>query len=126
MRLSKLDAVTVVVFVALVAIEVYIKADEIFKAPLVILLGVILGFSMGFKLASFHSSQISRKALDLAETEEKKLSELETASTEIVDKLRKELERKNSMLAKLKNALKDRDEEVAHLVAELERLRKGQ
>jgi hypothetical protein len=30
------------------------------------------------------------------------------------------------MLAKLKNALKDRDEEVAHLVAELERLRKGQ
>ncbi|GEM_PF-1438070 len=121
MKISKLDAITFTILLSLISVEMYLKIGEILESPILILLGLIIGFSMGFKLASVHSSQISRKALDFAKNEEAKLNNVKSTSIETFSRLKKEGDRRDRVIVKLKDALKDRDLEVEHLVSELER-----
>jgi len=120
----RLEAAILTVLLTLIALEMVLKWGEVTAHPRVMILGIILGFSMGFKLSAMHQGHVSKKAITFAEDHKKELAQHKTSSTDNILRQQKDLERKDKLIASLKEALRERDSEVKHLVSELQKLKK--
>ncbi|MBD3389114.1 MAG: hypothetical protein GF416_08505 [Candidatus Altiarchaeales archaeon] len=121
MEITKIDVVLVSVLILLIGIEFVARSNEMFHMQ--VMIGVVIGFSLGFKLSAVHGSTVSREAIRLASQKVEEVSHLETEKFRTERGLGLELERKDKLIRTLHDNLMDRDEEVRDLVVELEKLR---
>ncbi len=118
MKLRSIDLILVGVLVALLALEFFIKSAELFHTQVII--GIIIGFSIGFKLSAVHGSTVSRQAIEMAKKKDDELSEVSEDIKMTKDSLRVELRRKERLIAALHQNLLDRDDDITNLVRKLE------
>lgn len=119
-RISKMDLVTMVLIVLLAGVEFYLKREHMFGSAetlLYVVIGLVIGVNIGFKLASMHSIRVSEKVFGVAETCEGKLVNAEHKQKETGRELEIALERERKLRQALETSLKERDEEVRLLFA---------
>ncbi len=115
MKLKKIDVALISVLFFLIVVEFVVKSKEL--SSFQVLVGIVIGFSIGFKLSAVHGSTVSRQAIELARTTDNHLSVVSSESEKSIRGLEIELERKNKLIEKIHANLKDRDVEVRELVA---------
>ena len=121
-RISKIDLVSIVLIVLLAGTEFYMKREHMFGSAetlLYVVIGLVIGVNIGFKLASMHSIRVSEKVFQVAETCENKLVNVEQKQRETERELEIALERERKLRQSLEASLKERDEEVKSLFAKL-------
>ena len=119
-RISKMDLVTMVLIVLLAGVEFYLKREHMFGSAetlLYVVIGLVIGVNIGFKLASMHSIRVSEKVFGVAETCEGKLVNAKHKQKETGRELEIALERERKLRQALETSLKERDEEVRLLFA---------
>ncbi len=121
-RMSKMDMVSILLIVLLVGTEFYLKREHMFVSAetlLCVVIGLVIGVNVGFKLASMHSIHVSEKVFDFAETCEGKFVNAEQQLKETERELEIALERERKLRQALETNLKERDEEVRFFLAKL-------
>jgi len=123
MKPEKIDIMLISVLFGLVALEFFIKSEELSHTQVII--GIIIGFSVGFKLSAVHGSTVSRQAIELARKKDDELGEISGEHMMSKAGYKIELRRKDKLIKALHTNLKDRDEEVKELVLEIEKKGSG-
>ncbi|MFC2163162.1 hypothetical protein ACFLRF_05725 [Candidatus Altiarchaeota archaeon] len=122
MKIHKIDLILIGVLLALVVLEFFIKTEELSHTQ--VILGIIIGFSVGFKLSAVHGSTVSREAIKMTKKKEDQIEQISDEKNKTEQGYDIELQRKDKLINTLTTNLTDRDEEIKELVVELERIRK--
>lgn len=124
-RISRHDLLIFAILAALLSLELYVKREEFMHGShIMLLVGIILGFSIGFKVSALHAGTGMRKALTLAENGKLDQKETEKKMGDKIISLTVVLEKRNKTINQLNEALADRDSEIRELVGDLEEYRK--
>jgi Na+/H+-translocating membrane pyrophosphatase len=121
MKIKKIDAILITVLFILIVLEFLVKSEELSHYQVII--GIVIGFSLGFKLSAVHGSTVSREAIEMVK---KKDSELDGVSGEKIKNeraMKLELKRKEKLIYTLNQNLIDRDKEIKELIEVNEKLR---
>lgn len=113
-----IDAVMVVSLIAVVVLEFAVNANEFSHYQ--VLMGLIIGFSVGFKLSAVHSGSVSRKAIEMAKAKEERLCDVEDEKSRSEKAYEVELKRKDKLLKTLTINLEDRDREIKELIRRMQ------
>lgn len=123
MKITKIDVVLISVLFALIVVEFVVKSEELSSYQ--VLMGIVIGFSLGFKLSAVHGSTVSREAIKIASEKDHMVSSLEGEKVRNQREFEVEHDRKERLIRTLEDNLRDRDEEIRYLVKQLEDLKKG-
>lgn len=119
MNSKQIDMVLFGSLIALLLAEFWLKSSELYHTQ--VLIGIIVGFGMGFKLEAMHGITVSRQAIELAKKRETELEDSKGDMRFTKDSMMTELRRKEKVIAALHQSLLDRDDDVRMLVSKLEK-----
>ena len=117
MKNKTVDAILIIALVTLIILEFAVNSNKLSNYQ--VIMGLVIGFSIGFKISSLHSSTVSREAIELARVKGEKLDFTQTENQQTEQAYQTEIKRKDKLLKTLTANLKDRDEEVMELIQKL-------
>ena len=118
LRISKLDLISSILLVLLVAFECYFDRKHFFGSVetfFSVAIGLVIGVNIGFKIGAMHISHISNKLFDNVEACELKLTTAEDKKNKTERELKMALDREMKLRQTLARNLKERDDEVKML-----------
>ena len=121
-RWSKIDLLSIILLTVLIALEFYIKREQMFSSPetiLCITIGLVIGVNIGFKLASIHATRVAEKAFEMTDCCEKNCAAIKQEKKETERELEIAMQRERKLRETLETCLQERDEEVKYLVSKI-------